>query len=188
MSKNHRWPVALFAAAALCIAAGDAIAQGKGGQGKGAQQPARPQVDEALSQQPNKPQMNAPQRQKQAAAEQRLRRELTDDEIYGHEMMTAEERERYREKLNAAASDKEWAQLRAEHQEAMQARAEAQSRALEAPVYGQHMMTAEEQKRFIERMQAAASEAEREEVREQHRDTINARAKEFGIDPENPRR
>ena len=180
--KPHTMTATFGACAVSLLAVADAQAQGKGSGGQAKQQ--RP----AEAQEVQRQEKVQPQPGSKHAARQQLRSQLKDNDIYGHEMMTAEERERYREQLNAAGSDKEWVQLRAEHQQAMRQRAEAQSRSLEAPVYGQHMMTAEERQRFVERMRAARDDAEREEVREQHRETINARAKELGIDPENPRR
>ena len=104
------------------------------------------------------------------------------DDIYGSQMMTAEERNRYREMLNQAENDAERARIREAHQRTMQARAKSQGADLEPPVYGQHMMTSEERQRFVRRTQDAANEGERESIRNEHRQFIQQRARELGVD------
>jgi hypothetical protein len=108
---------------------------------------------------------------------------IRDQDMYGSHLMSAEERQRYRDRLQNAANDREWAQLRAEHQEEMQARARAQGVELEPPIYGQHMMTMEERNRFATRMQDARGETEREMIRNEHREFIRSRARELGMEP-----
>jgi hypothetical protein len=105
-----------------------------------------------------------------------------DTDIYGSQMMTAEERSQYRETLNQAQNDAERAMIREEHQRTMQDRARSQGTDLAPPIYGQHMMTMEEQQRFTRRMQDAASDGEREVIRNEHRQFIQQRARELGID------
>jgi hypothetical protein len=83
--------------------------------------------------------------------------------------------------LDNARSDREWSQLRAEHQREMQARARAQGRQLDPPVFGQHMMTMEEQKRYSDRMQAAKNDEERVRIRQEHQQKMMERASELGI-------
>jgi hypothetical protein len=83
--------------------------------------------------------------------------------------------------LDNARSDREWSQLRAEHQREMQARARAQGRQLDPPVFGQHMMTMEEQKRYSDRMQAAKNDEERVRIRQEHQQMMMERASELGI-------
>jgi hypothetical protein len=58
----------------------------------------------------------------------RDRDRLRDEDIYGSELMTAEEREQYRQRLRSVQTDQEWARLRADHQEQMRARAGARRR------------------------------------------------------------
>lgn len=108
---------------------------------------------------------------------------IRDQDIYGNQLMSAEERARYRDRLQNAANDREWAQIRAEHQQEVQARARAQGVNLEPPIYGQHMMTAEEQARFATRMQEARGDTEREMIRNEHREFIRNRARELGMEP-----
>jgi thioesterase domain-containing protein len=110
-----------------------------------------------------------------------MREHMPDAAMYGHEMMTAEERERYRQQLSSARNDREWSQMRAEHQREMQARAKAQGRPLNAPIFGEHMMTMEERNRYTQRMQAANSDAERAQIRAEHQQMMMQRARELGI-------
>jgi hypothetical protein len=112
-----------------------------------------------------------------------IRYQLNDNEIYGHEMMSAEERNQYRERLNAAQSDKKWAQLRAEHQVEMQTRARSQGIELNPPVFGEHLMTTKERNRYEDRLSRANSDAQRNRIREEHQILIQERARELGIDP-----
>lgn len=77
--------------------------------------------------------------QSQAATEERIQfqqRERTQTQepmrepIYGAEMMTELERNRYRERMRAASTDQERAQVRAEHHRQMQQRAKDRGVAL----------------------------------------------------------
>jgi len=114
---------------------------------------------------------------------------IRDQDIYGHQLMSAEERSQYRDRLQKAANDRDWARIRAEHQREIQARARAQGADLEPPIHGQHMMTMEERARFLTRMQEAQGEAERELIRNEHREFIRIRARELGMEepPSAPR-
>ena len=108
---------------------------------------------------------------------------IRDRDIYGGHLMSAEERERYRKQLQNAANDREWARLRAEHHREIRARARAEGVDLEPPAYGEHMMTMEEKARFTMRMREAGGEAEREMIRNEHREFIRERARELGMEP-----
>lgn len=108
---------------------------------------------------------------------------IRDQDIYGHQLMSAEERTRYRDRLQKADNDRDWARIRAEHQQEIQARARAQGVDLEPPIHGEHMMTMEERARFVTRMQEAQGEAEREMIRNEHREFIRIRARELGMEP-----
>jgi len=112
-----------------------------------------------------------------------IRHQLNHNEIYGHEMMSAEQRNQYRDRLSAAQSDKEWAQLRAEHQVEIQTRARSQGGELDPPVLGEHMMTTKERNRYEDRLARASSDAQRNRIREEHQILIRDRARELGIDP-----
>ena len=167
--------VLLFAVAALALDASYTQGRGSGGNEQKKQMP--------QGQQQGQGQMQKDMRQKSPMSQQhkQLREQMPDEGMYGHEMMTAEERERYRERLANAGSDREWSQIRAEHQREMQARAKAQGRQLDPPVFGQHMMTMEERNRYTQRMQSATTDAERARIRQEHQQQMMQRAEEMGI-------
>lgn len=161
----------LFAVAALALDASYTQGRGSGGQQK--QQMPQQQQGQMQKDMHQKGQMSQQHRQ--------IREQMPDAGIYGREMMTAEERERYRKELNSASNDREWSRMRAEHQREMQARAKAEGRQLDPPVFGEHMMTMEERNRYMQRMQAATSDAEKARIREEHQQTMMQRAHELGI-------
>lgn len=53
--------------------------------------------------------------------------------------------------------------------------------AQEPPVYGRELMTEQERLEYQERMRAAASEEEREQIRSEHHARMQERAKEMGV-------
>jgi len=132
---------------------------------------------------PMPPKMAGETEMKQDRLMMQDRDRLHDEDIYGGQLMSAEERDRYRERLQNAANDREWARLRAEHQQEIQARARAQGVTLEPPIYGQHMMTMEERARYTTRLQDAQGETEREMIRNEHQQFIRNRARELGMEP-----
>lgn len=158
--------VLLFAVAALALDASY-------GQGRGS--------GDAQQKQQGQMQKDMHQKGHMTQQQKHVREHMPDQGMYGHEMMTVEERERYRQQLDNARSDREWSQLRAEHQREMQARARAQGRQLDPPVFGQHMMTMEEQKRYSDRMQAAKNDEERVRIRQEHQQMMMERASELGV-------
>jgi hypothetical protein len=158
--------VLLFAVAALALDASY-------GQGRGS--------GDAQQKQQGQMQKDMHQKGHMTQQQKHVREHMPDHGMYGHEMMTVEERERFRQQLDNARSDREWSQLRAEHQREMQARARAQGRQLDPPVFGQHMMTMEEQKRYSDRMQAAKNDEERVRIRQEHQQMMMERASELGV-------
>ena len=180
-SRSFLLFVLLFAVAALALDA--SYAQGRGSGGEQKQQMPQGQQGQGQGQQSQSQMMQQDMHQKSPMTQQQthMREHMPDDGMYGHQMMTAEERERYRQQLDSAANDREWSRMRAEHQREMQARAKAQGRQLDPPIFGQHMMTMEERKRYTERMQAAKTDAERARIREEHQQQMMQRAEELGI-------
>jgi hypothetical protein len=164
--------ILLFAVAALALDASYAQGRGSGGQ----QKQQMPQGQQGQGQ------MQKDMHQKGQMSQQKLmHQQMPDQAMYGHQMMTAEERERYRQQLNSAQSDREWSRMRAEHQREMQSRAKAQGRPIDPPVFGEHMMSAEERNRYMQRMQAATTDAEKARIREEHQQSMMQRAEELGI-------
>ena len=163
--------VLLFAVAALALDA--SYGQGRGSGGAQQKQPVPQGQGQMHKDTHHKAQMSQHQTH--------VREHMPDHGIYGHQMMSAEERERYRQQLASAQDDREWSRMRAEHQREMQARAKAQGKPLDAPIFGQHMMTMEEQNRYTDRMQAATTEADKTRIREEHQQMMMQRAHELGI-------
>ena len=166
--------VLLFAVAALALEA--SYGQGRGS-GAGQQKQQVPQGQQGQGQM----QKDMHQQTHKSKKQKHVREHMPDHAIYGQEMMTAEERERYRQRLDNARNDQEWSQIRAEHQREMQAKAKAQGRQLDPPVFGQHMMTMEERNRYTQKMQAARTEEERTRIRQEHQQMMMQRAHELGI-------
>jgi predicted O-linked N-acetylglucosamine transferase (SPINDLY family) len=162
----------LFAVAALALDASYGQGRGSGGDQQKQQMPQGQQ---------GQMQKDMHQKSHMTQHQRHLQEYMPDNSMYGHEMMTAEERERYRRQLSSARSDREWSQLRAEHQREMQARAKAQGKQLDPPAFGQHMMTIEEQNRYTERMQSAKTDVERTRIREEHQQMMMQRARDLGI-------
>jgi preprotein translocase subunit SecD len=179
MNRRQATAGLLLAMVSAVSTAGQQRPRGGGGQQQrppGAGQQQRPAG--ASQQRRQDPQ----QGRKEMATERKLGQgRMRDDDIYGSEMMTAEERERYRTRLNKAQTDREWAQIRAEHQAEIQQRAKLAGKPIDPPVYGQHMMSAEERARYTKRLQDAAGAAEREQIQNEHREFIRNRARELGM-------
>jgi hypothetical protein len=167
--------ILLFAVAAMALDASYAQGRGSGGDGQKKQMPQGQQQGQGQMQKDMHQKSQMKEKQKQ------MREQMPDEGMYGREMMTAEERDRYRARLDSAGNDREWSQIRAEHQREMQARAKTQGKQLDPPVFGEHMMTMEERKRYTERIQAADTEAERAQIREEHQAMMMQRARELGI-------
>jgi hypothetical protein len=167
--------ILLFAVAALALDASYAQGRGSGGQQK--QQMPQGQKDQGQGQMHKDMHQKGPMNQQQKLMHQ----QMPDQGMYGQQMMTAEEREQYRQQLNSAQSDREWSRMRAEHQREMQARARAQGRPMDPPLFGEHMMTAEERNRYTQRMQAATTDEEKARIREEHQQSMMKRAEELGI-------
>jgi hypothetical protein len=109
------------------------------------------------------------------------REQLRDHDIYGSQLMTREERNEYRRRIEAMSSVQDWARFRAEHQNRMLARARERNADLEAPYYGQQLITDQEREQLRERLRNAASEQERARIRAENREQIQQRAREYQI-------
>lgn len=112
--------------------------------------------------------------------------QLHDEDIYGTGLMSTAEREQYRQRLQAVRTDQEWAQLRAQHEEQMQTRARTKNATLDPPIYGQYMLTKEEQARYRERLHTAQNEQARIAVRAENQEMVRNRARELGMDAPAP--
>ena len=114
--------------------------------------------------------------------------QLKDREIYGSQLMSAEERNLYREQLQNAATAREREQIQAEHHEQMQARADEQGLDLvppgQGPIYGGNVMTVQERNEYREQLRLIESDQEREQLIAKHREEVQARAKRRGVELE----
>ena len=68
------------------------------------------------------------QERQHSRIETREREEIRNEDIYGHEMMTAQERKAYREKLRNMKSEEERARFIAQHRARMEDRARAKAK------------------------------------------------------------
>jgi hypothetical protein len=109
------------------------------------------------------------------------REQLRDRDIYGSNLMSREERQEYRSRLEGMQNVQQWARFRAEHQRSMQERARRDGATLPPPFYGQHLMTDREREQLRERLENASSEQERQRIMAQHREQMQARAREHQI-------
>lgn len=175
---------ATLLAGALSISAADA--QGRGnGQG---QQQSQGRGQAGTQQQPGRsigPQQQGERSRRNAVTPQQaeIREQIRTRDIYGRDLMSTAERRAYRDRVNAATSDRQWAQIREQHINEMQQRAGSQGQSLERPVYGQHMLTQQELERHRERLEAAQSASDRTRIRSEHQQMIIERARLLGVDP-----
>jgi Spy/CpxP family protein refolding chaperone len=116
--------------------------------------------------------------------------------MYGHELMTAEERQAYADRMRAAKTPEERAKLRNEHRAKMQQRAQEKGVTLADPreprgrggrggrghdgVYGE-LFSQQERADHRQRMHDAKTPEERAKIRDEIRAQADARAKEKGI-------
>lgn len=110
---------------------------------------------------------------------------LDQEPLYGGDLMTAEERARYRNQLQSAQTAEERERLRAQHRTEIQAR--AKERGLnpgDAPVYGRELMTKRERKKYQKQLDGAANAEARERIRAEHRQEMQVRAWERGLNPD----
>lgn len=110
--------------------------------------------------------------------------QLNDDDIYGRELMSQQERNEYRMQLQAAGSAEERRQIEARHRDMIQTRAQEQGVEIVAPgkgIYGGALMTVEERSRFREQLRSIGSAEERRQFLAEHRVEIQQRAKARGV-------
>ena len=113
---------------------------------------------------------------------------MSDQEIYGSELMTQEERNQYRKQLANKESEQAREQYRNQHEEQMQERAKNQRKDLIPPgqgsVYGGELMTVEERNQYREQLRRMETEEERLKFQAQHREKMDARAKALELEVE----
>lgn len=103
--------------------------------------------------------------------------------IYGGELMTAQDRSRYKEQLKTATSEQLRNEIRSQHQKAMQLREQNKSQhqdGLGGIIYGSGLMTEQERNHYREQLKTAKSEQQRNEIRLQHQKEMNLREQKNG--------
>jgi hypothetical protein len=110
---------------------------------------------------------------------------LSDQDIYGNELMSAEERNQYRKQLQTASSSEQRARIEAQHRQEMQVRANRQGVDIAPPgqgIYGGAMMSVEERNRYREQRRLLESDPEkRAKFEQQHQEKMQLRAKAKGL-------
>lgn len=106
--------------------------------------------------------------------------EMKDQDIYGYEYMTAEERKRYRDRLRNFDTSESRQEFQRQHEELVRRRALAQGGDLvppgQGPVYGGELMTAQERNKYREQMRWLKAGKERQEFLARHRERMDERA------------
>ena len=115
---------------------------------------------------------------------------LSDEDIYGHEVMSEKERDTYRKQLQKADSSEERHRIEEQHRHEMQLRSEAQGVQLGQPgqdIYGGAMMSVEERNRYREQLRLVESDPEQKtRFMAQHQEKMQVRANAEGIDLDTP--
>lgn len=109
---------------------------------------------------------------------------LRDGDMFGREVMSAQERNEYRRQLQDASSPQERQRIEAQHRETVEARARAQGVDLAHPgkgIYGGALMSVEERARFREQVRMLDSDEERRQFMSQHRQSMQQRATARGV-------
>lgn len=96
--------------------------------------------------------------------------------IYGEELMSATEQEQFRARNRALRTDEERRVLQEQHRQEMQTR--ARERGVDAPIFGQRLMTREEQAQHRARMRDLRTGEELARFQAEHRQRMLARARE----------
>jgi len=103
------------------------------------------------------------------------------DAMYGSGIMTEQERHRYQERLQLAATDAEKTQLKAEHQAMMQKRAKQLGVDLPAPAKGQGAtVEVQEQNRYRKEI---GNPEEGEQIRTRSEEQVQQRLEDSGVEP-----
>lgn len=111
---------------------------------------------------------------------------LSDHDIYGHEVMTGSERDAYRLQLQNAETSEERSRIEAEHRHEVQVRAQEQDIDLAPPgqgIYGGAIMSVEERNQYREQLRLTESDPEKQtQFMAQHQEKMQQRAEAQGID------
>ena len=105
---------------------------------------------------------------------------LRDEDIYGHELMTRQELNQYREQMQKMQTAKAREQFQAQHEEKMRERALRQNKDIvppgQGPIYRGELMSVQERNEFREQLRVINSEEERARFLARHREEMDQRA------------
>jgi len=183
--------IATMLAAALVAAPLTGLTQGHGGGGGGASQhhAPTPQGQRDLDRDRIRAQdrVVAPDRDRDRIQDRTHApnfAKLGDEDIYGSELMSAQERNAYRKALQNAATTDERARIEAQHRQEIQVRAENKGVNVVAPgkgIYGGAMMSVEERNRYREQLRLLENDPQaRAKFMAEHKEMMQARAKARG--------
>ena len=114
--------------------------------------------------------------------------QLADQDIYGSELMTVEERNRYRRELKAAKTKRAKDELQVQHEKKMRERAEEQGKDLvpsgQGKIYGSELMTVQERNEYRERQRHYSAGEGLDKFQAQHREEMRKRALALGLEIE----
>ena len=112
---------------------------------------------------------------------------LRNVQIYGHELMTEKELNRYREQMQKMSTAQAREEFQMQHEEKMRERAMKQNKDLvppgQGPVYRGDLMSVQERNTYREQLRTIESEEERARFLARHREKMNQRAN--AVDKEN---
>ena len=194
--------ITVLAVTAIALGSYSAAAQGRGGQGaaqgKERAQIERSQKDFDRDRLRDRDRTTAPERDRDRTRDQDrthvpANAKLGENEIYGGQLMSVEERREYREQLRLTESDpKARAEFMAQHQEKMQTRANQEGVDIDskAPgpqyanaIYGGELMSVQERNQYREQLRLTDSDPQaRTQFMAQHQDKMQARAKKMGLE------
>jgi len=112
---------------------------------------------------------------------------MKNEDIYGNELMTSQERKQYRKELGASGDQQVRNQHQMQHEQKMQERALQQGQDLVPPgqgsIHGGEFMSVQERNEYREQLRLMDPEQQLEH-KAQHRDRINQRAHALGFEVE----
>jgi hypothetical protein len=186
---KHKASITALVTIALALTSLSAFAQGSA-QGRGqADRPSQVDRDRTYDRdrQQDRDRLDVPDRDRDRLHVQDFS-QLKDRDIYGSQLMSAKERNQYRKEIQNAKTAQEREQLQAQHHEQMQARANAQGLDLvppgQGPIYGGNVMTVQERNEHREQLRQIESDQERAQLIAQHREEMQARAMQRGVELE----
>lgn len=111
---------------------------------------------------------------------------ISDHDIYGSELMTTTERNRYRRELSNSETQASREEFQIRHEAKMQERALLKDQDLvppgQGPIFGGELMSVQERNEYREQLRVLGTDQDREQFQAQHRYRINERADALGLE------